>query len=131
MTNRGVGERSFQTSHKLYRISDYYPGVLFEAGTHVPAPVYSEYSTRLRSNEVSSTCRQARLTETSSHHSPALLAESNQESHLRIIVLFFMKTNIFVSGLPKDFSSKITLHKTHGSAYPNLPSLTLLHNICT
>ena len=45
--------------------------------------------------------------ETSFHHSPALLAESNQELHLRLTVLFFMKTNIFVSGSPKDFSSKV------------------------
>ena len=30
------------------------PGVLLEAGTRVPAPVYSEHSTRLRRNEVSS-----------------------------------------------------------------------------
>ena len=35
-----------------------YPGVLLEAGTRIPVPVYSEYSTRLRSNEVSSACRQ-------------------------------------------------------------------------
>ena len=50
-------------------------GVLLEAGTRVPAPVYSEHSTRLRRNEVSS--RQilkskARLTETSFHRFPAL-----------------------------------------------------------
>ena len=30
------------------------PGVLLEAGTRVPAPVYSEHSTRLCRNEVSS-----------------------------------------------------------------------------
>ena len=29
-------------------------GVLLEAGTRVPAPVYSEYSTRLHKNEVMS-----------------------------------------------------------------------------
>ena len=29
-------------------------GVLLETGTRVPAPVYSEHSTRLRQNEVSS-----------------------------------------------------------------------------
>ena len=49
----------------------------------------------------------ARPMETSFHHSPALLAGSNQELHLQITVLFFMKTNIFASGLPKDFSSKV------------------------
>ena len=88
-------------------------GVFLEARTQVPLPVYSEHSTRLRSNEVSSTCRQnstkskARLMETSFHHSPTLLAESNQELHLLITVLFFMKTNIFVSVLLNDFPSKV------------------------
>ena len=33
-------------------------GVLLEAGTQVLAPIYSEYSTYLRSNEVSSAYRQ-------------------------------------------------------------------------
>ena len=39
------------------RFSSFFPlntGVLLEAGTRVPAPVYSEHSTRLRRNEVSS-----------------------------------------------------------------------------
>ena len=31
----------------------WYTGVLLEAGTRVPAPVYSEHSTRLRRIEVS------------------------------------------------------------------------------
>ena len=31
----------------------------------------------------------ARLTETSFHHSPTLLAESNQELHPQLTVLFF------------------------------------------
>ena len=69
-------------------------GVILEAGTRAPAPVYSEYGTRLHENEVSSRQMQdlskVRLTETSFHHSLALLAESDQELHLRITVLFFM-----------------------------------------
>ena len=55
-----------------------YPGGLLEAGTRVPAPVYSEYSTRLHKNEVLSgqieDLSKLRLTETSFHNSPALLA---------------------------------------------------------
>ena len=54
------------------------PGGLLEAGTRVPAPVYSEYSTRLHKNEVLSgqieDLSKLRLTETSFHNSPALLA---------------------------------------------------------
>lgn len=76
----------------------------------VPAPVYTEYSTCLHSNEVSSTCSKYK---TKSHRNffsllscAALLAESNQELYLRI-KFFSMETYIFVYRLPQDFSTKV------------------------
>ena len=36
--------------HALYPHEPYMSGVLLEAGSRVPAPVYSEHSTRLRRN---------------------------------------------------------------------------------
>lgn len=63
----------------------------------VPAPVYTEYSTCLHSNEVSSTCSKYK---TKSHRNffsllscAALLAESNQELYLRI--KFFFHGNLY------------------------------------
>lgn len=76
----------------------------------VPAPVYTEYSTCLHSNEVSSTCSKYK---TKSHRNffsllscATLLAESNQELYLRIN-FFSMETYIFVYRLPQDFSTKV------------------------
>ena len=46
-------------------------------------------------------------------------------------ILLFIKTNILVSGLLKDFLSKAINFKvwSHQSSNQNLPFLTLLHNI--
>ena len=37
-------------SCQMVEVESYYTGVLLEAGTRVPAPVYSEHSTRLHRN---------------------------------------------------------------------------------
>ena len=58
-------------------------GVLLEAGTRVPAPVYSEHSTRLRRNRSQVDKYEIKSqTETSFHRFPALPGESNPELHL-------------------------------------------------
>ena len=54
-------------------------GVLLKAGTCVPAPVYSEYSTHL--TQVDKIQENTRLTGTSFHSFPTLQTMSNQEMH--------------------------------------------------
>ena len=49
-----VNNYGVQSTQLFQDCVKYYPGVLLEARTRVAVPVYSEYSTRLRSNEVSS-----------------------------------------------------------------------------